>query len=137
MTDTIRALSALQTLFADNTTRAISEQDLRDFLVSVLGVVPFIAKAADYGLTSDDYFVAVDESGGAVALTLPASASTRVGKVYELINLSGSNAAEFKRAGSDTLNGGTSNIGTSTQWTVARAVNAGGGAWYVMIMAAP
>lgn len=35
MADTQRSLSDLQTLFADNITRAISEQDLRDFLVSV------------------------------------------------------------------------------------------------------
>lgn len=35
MVDTVRTLSELQTLFADNTTGAISPQDLRDFLVSV------------------------------------------------------------------------------------------------------
>ena len=35
---TIRTNAALQTLFADNTTGAISPQDLRDFLDSVMGV---------------------------------------------------------------------------------------------------
>jgi hypothetical protein len=34
MVDTVRTLSALQTLLADNTTADISPQDLRDFLVS-------------------------------------------------------------------------------------------------------
>lgn len=34
MTDTVRSLSALQTLLADNTTGDISPQDLRDFLVT-------------------------------------------------------------------------------------------------------
>ena len=35
---TIRTNAALQTLFADNTTGAISPQDLRDFLDSIMGV---------------------------------------------------------------------------------------------------
>ena len=35
MADTPRTLDALQTLFADNASGLISEQDLRDFLVSV------------------------------------------------------------------------------------------------------
>lgn len=35
MADTVRSLSDLQTLLADNSARAISAQDLRDFLVSV------------------------------------------------------------------------------------------------------
>ena len=38
MADTIRTLSALQTLLADNTTGQISPQDLRDMLVSCMGV---------------------------------------------------------------------------------------------------
>ena len=37
MTDTERTLSELQALFADNTARGISPQDLRDFLVSIYG----------------------------------------------------------------------------------------------------
>lgn len=36
MPDTIRTLSALQTLLADNTSGAISPQDARDFLVTAL-----------------------------------------------------------------------------------------------------
>src|SRR3989304_3791892 len=36
MADTIRQLAALQALLADNTGGAISPQDLRDFLVSVM-----------------------------------------------------------------------------------------------------
>lgn len=37
MPDTVRSLAALQALFADNTNGDISPQDLRDFLVSVMG----------------------------------------------------------------------------------------------------
>jgi len=36
MSDTVRTLAALQTLFADNSSKAISAQDLRDFLVSAM-----------------------------------------------------------------------------------------------------
>lgn len=36
MPDTVRSISSLQTLLADNTSGAISAQDLRDMLVSVL-----------------------------------------------------------------------------------------------------
>lgn len=38
MADTIKSVADLLTLFADNTSGAISPQDLRDFLVSALGV---------------------------------------------------------------------------------------------------
>lgn len=38
MVDTVRTKAALQTLLADNTTGDISPQDLRDMLVSIMGV---------------------------------------------------------------------------------------------------
>lgn len=38
MADTVRTLAALQALLADNTTQNISPQDVRDMLVSILGV---------------------------------------------------------------------------------------------------
>lgn len=47
MADTIRDEAALQTLLADNTSGAISAQDLRDFLVSV----PSLASTANLALT--------------------------------------------------------------------------------------
>lgn len=47
MADTIRDEAALQALFADNTSGAISAQDLRDFLVSV----PSLASTANLALT--------------------------------------------------------------------------------------
>lgn len=42
MVDTVRTLAALQALFADNVIEDISPQDLRDFLVSALGVYAII-----------------------------------------------------------------------------------------------
>ncbi len=53
MVDTVRTLSALQTLLADNTVRGISAQDLRDMLVSVYPAAPFINARTDYGATGD------------------------------------------------------------------------------------
>lgn len=47
MADTIRDEAALQALFADNTTRSISPQKIRDFLVSV----PSLASTANLALT--------------------------------------------------------------------------------------
>lgn len=82
MADVVRTLSALQTLFADNTTRAISEQDLRDFLVSALSAVPYRAVTTTDTATENDEFLACDATGGAFNETLPANATTRVGKRY-------------------------------------------------------
>jgi len=42
MVDTPRTVTALQTLFADNTNGDISPQDLRDFLVSVMGRTKYV-----------------------------------------------------------------------------------------------
>lgn len=52
MADTARTLAALQTLLADNTSGAISPQDLRDFLLSVLsgyGHISLLGGATNQG----------------------------------------------------------------------------------------
>lgn len=49
MADTVRTLSALQTLLADNSSGAISPQDVRDFLVSVFPRIGAAASVADGG----------------------------------------------------------------------------------------
>jgi len=49
MADTERTLAALQTLFADNSASAISEQDLRDFLVTSMGGYAGIKVSAGTG----------------------------------------------------------------------------------------
>ena len=56
MVDTIRTLSALQTLLADNTSGDISPQDLRDMLVSVWpnGIVDRVTDVTDRSLTTDN-----------------------------------------------------------------------------------
>ena len=61
MTDTARSLSALQTLLADNVAEDITPQDLRDMLVSCLGI---------YGsLSCFEYYIQQDNPDTGVILT--------------------------------------------------------------------
>lgn len=117
MVDTIRTLSALQTLLADNTAGDISAQDVRDMLVSVYGA----------GLTPNAQSPVGSDITGAVGqlyvctitglsanrnLTLPsASPGERVG-VY-IVDGHASNALILKGAASQTINGGSA----ATEWS--------------------
>lgn len=80
MADTIRTLSALTALLADNVNLDVSAQDVRDVLVSVMGVKAYVAKSAAYTATDDDHIIECDASGGGFTITLPAVATTRLGK---------------------------------------------------------
>lgn len=132
MADTIRTESALVTLFANNTSRAISEQDLRDFLVSVLGVVPYVSKSADYVATENDQFIAVDATGGARTITLPAAATTRVGKVYTIKKIDSSgNAASVNPNSTELLDGSSTTLDITTQWASITIIN-NGVSWYAV-----
>lgn len=76
MADTARTLTALQTLFADNSSGAISEQDLRDFLVTALpeNEVDVRSYGAKWDGTTDDASAvqdALDAVSGAGVVTLP------------------------------------------------------------------
>lgn len=128
MADTIRALSALQTLLADNSSRAISEQDVRDAVYSTLGVVPYVAKSSAYTLTEDDCVVAVTTGASDLTFTLPAVASTRVGKFYILIKVdSGAGDIVADGASAETINGAATKA-VATQWSALLLVNTGA-AW--------
>ena len=85
MADTLRALSAIQTLFADSTTGTISAQDLRDFLVSVTGYAYTAATitSSPATLDADDVVVLVDGTSAAITVNLPAIASNQY-KVYTI-----------------------------------------------------
>lgn len=132
MADTVRALSALQTLLADNTSRAINEQDLRDFLYSVLGVTPYVEKTASYVATESDEFIAVDATSGAVVITLPAVATTRVGKTYTIKKVDSSgNAASINPSGSEQTDGSATTIDITTQYMAYTIINTGS-AWLVI-----
>jgi len=90
MTDTITSVSGLQTLFADNEVQAISPQDLRDFLVSAIGVMPPGTMSASGTLTDDQCFVDVTCGTVNVQVTLPGTATARGGKFFVLRKADGS-----------------------------------------------
>lgn len=129
MTDTVRSFSALQALLADNASGAISEQDVRDFLASVLGVLPYAAKSASYTATEDDCVIGVTTGSSAdVTITLPPVATTRVGKQLLLIKVdSGNKNIVADGNASETINGATTKTVT-TQWSGLRLINTGA-AW--------
>lgn len=106
MADTKRALSALIALSPDNTTGDFSNQDMRDFMVSVHGSRRVDNVTADTALTTDYDVLTVDASGGARAITLPDRATVQ-GKVYTVKRTSASNNVVISRSGSDTLEGAT------------------------------
>lgn len=129
MADTVRTLAALQTLLADNTTRAISEQDIRDALYSTLGVIPYTSKSADYTASENDQFIAVNANSAQVTITLPAVATTRVGKTYTIKKTDSSgNAASINPAGSETLDGSSTTLDITTQYYAITIINTGS-AW--------
>jgi hypothetical protein len=78
-------------------------------------------KTADYTLTAWDQYVEVDATAGAVTLTLPAANSASIslnnlGAWYRVVKTDASgNAVTVARAGSDTINGGTT-VSTTTQY---------------------
>jgi len=72
MADTIRTLTALQTIFADNApNREITAQDVRDVLISVAGNLFLKEVSVSTALIQDDIFVAVDCTSGPKTVTLP------------------------------------------------------------------
>jgi len=83
MADTRRAKTALQTLLADNTTGQISAQDLRDFLVTVLGGYGCITLAdgstAQTGLSATPAKITgFDTDGPAVGFTVDSTTNNRI-----------------------------------------------------------
>lgn len=130
MPDTVRTLTALQALLADNTARDISEQDLRDGIYSVLGVVPYVAKTANYTATENDEYINVDATSGAVIITLPAAASTRVGKRLTVKKIdSSANAVIIDGNASETGDDETTLL-LFTRYASVTIVN-GGAAWVI------
>ena len=125
MADTIRTHAAIQVLFANNTVQGISEQDLRDLVESVLGVVPYVAKTANYTATEDDEVIDCDATSGAVTITLPAVATTRVGKKYVIKKTdAGGNSVTVDPNASETIDGVTTKA-TTTQFAGFEVVNTG------------
>jgi hypothetical protein len=105
MADTVRALSVLQGLLADNTNRAISPQDLRDAVISGVGFCYGRAVATGGALTTDDRIVAATGGAGGITLVLP-QASTVQYKVITVVKVdSGAGAVTLDGYSTETING--------------------------------
>jgi hypothetical protein len=121
MADTKRLLSALQVLLANNTTKAVSAQDLRDFLVSVKGSEECTTvTATPTTLDNDDEVIAADASGGAITLNLPAVATSK-NKTYTVVRTSASNNVVLDGNASETINGATTYT-LSSQWQFVKII---------------
>lgn len=106
MADTKRTLTELKALLADNGTKAINAQKLRDFLVSVYASMPVNEVTANTVITEDHGIVVVTANN--VALTLPVAA-TVAGKILCIKKMSAATASlSIDRSGSDTIDGFTS-----------------------------
>ena len=107
MTDTVRTLSALQALLADNTSGGISPQDLRDAVISALGYEYCAAVAVNTTLDADHRVIAATGGASGITLTLPAVADAQH-KVYKIMKVDGgAGAITIDGHGSETINGAT------------------------------
>lgn len=80
-TDTLRSKSYLQTVFADNATKNITAQQLRDFLVSA-DLKAVTSKTADYTVTTDDQIIVVSGASATADITLYSPVSTNGAKIF-------------------------------------------------------
>lgn len=69
-----------------------------------------VSKSADYTQTSSDRLIYINTSGGDVTITLPAANAPNANTVFSLVKTSAAHNLKFKRAGSDTLNGGSATL---------------------------
>lgn len=131
MADTLRALSALQTLLATNGNRGVSAQDLRDFLVSAVGYMLVTTVTTTTVLDADDIVILANATSGAITLTLPAAASS-TNKFYIAFKTdSGGNAVTIDGNASEEINGATT-LALAAQFDCA-ALWCNGTAWYALI----
>jgi len=130
MADTIRTLSALQTLLADNTSQGISPQDLRDFLITAVGYMYTTALSANTTLDADDLVVLGTGGAGGITLTLPAAASSQH-KVYAVKKVDdGVGAVTLDGNASEEIDGSTTHALSSQYDGVIIACD--GSAWHIL-----
>ena len=115
MADTARTLAALQALLADNTSAAISPQDIRDFLVSV------------FPQTTKGDLPYIDPAG--IITRLPATTDGYV------LTLDATVDAGWKWAAAGSGGGGS--VATDTIWDAAGDIAYGTGADTAAVMTAP
>ena len=104
MADTRRDLSALQILLANNTSKSISAQDLRDFLVST-ELKNIVTKVTSYTADADDQTILLDGTAAIVPVTLPTAVGI-LGKKNALKCIDKTNACTVVTNGAETIDGG-------------------------------
>jgi len=87
---TIKTYDEHAAILITNQSKSINGNDSGNLMASTLGVVPFVAKSSNYTATENDEVIAAASSCATV--TLPAVASTRLGKVYTIIHNRGTGA---------------------------------------------
>lgn len=130
MVDVLQSLADVLTPYADNDEGLITFQHHRNGFYSSIGVMPYVAKTASYTLTENDEVVNVDATAGAATMTLPAAATTRIGKVYTIRKSDTSvNAVIVDGNSAETIDGDTTQI-LFTQNSRLTIVNTGT-AWVI------
>lgn len=94
-------------ILVTNQSKSISGNDSGNLMASTLGVVPIVTKTSNYTATENDEVIIAASSCATV--TLPAVASTRVGKQYTIYHARGIGASASVRVvttGADTIEPG-------------------------------
>lgn len=132
MVDTVRTITALQALLADNTSRDISPQDIRDMLVSLASRVEATAvKTTTYTVGVFDAYVPCNATGAAFTVNLPAAASVGAGKEVTIKKIDASaNAVTVDGNASETIDGATT-YSLSAQWKYVKLYSDGTN-WHIV-----
>jgi hypothetical protein len=105
MADTVRTLTAIQGLLADNTNRAISPQDLRDAVISGIGYCYGESEDTGRALTADDRIIVATGGVGGITLILP-QASTMPYKTFTVKKVdAGAGAVTLDAYGTELIDG--------------------------------
>lgn len=102
---TVKALSEHTSILVTNTDESIDGADSGNLAYSAIGRRDYVAKTSSYTATDDDDVINLSSASNQ-AITLPACASTRVGKTYTIRK--GSNngtAVNILTTGGNTING--------------------------------
>lgn len=118
--------STIATDLATNTTRAITEADVRgvftNLLDSLYGQWNHTAITADTTLDTDNVFVTVDCTSGNVTITLPSAATLTAGRYFVIQRIDGSvNTVTIDADGAETINGAATKA-IASQWDGIRVV---------------
>jgi hypothetical protein len=130
--NTTPALTDLTVIVDDPGGTPATQKVTLQSVANLIRATPYAAKTTSYPAVETDEFLAVDATAGAVVITLPAVASTRVGKVYTVKKVDASgNAASLNPNASETIDGSATTLDITTQWQSVTIICTGA-AWLVV-----